>query len=211
MKLVLRQSSSHCSSSEKPYKLRQYGAHDVDCRTTAQYETELHRVMLDTSKYKAGNMQRHLAAWKIWLQQETDRARAKEAKRVIEEGVRSGFVHPKSQPQQQHPKHEQKLQQVERLLSKLMGPGEARRLLDRQTPRAIKFPNKDSVDEHHDFLLEEERKLRETHSIFTWQELGMSCPLTLIHGLGVVVNTKGKKRLIVDARYLNLFLRYLEV
>ena len=65
------------------------------------------------------------------------------------------------------------------------------------------------MDEHQKFLLEEERKLRETHSIFPWQGLGMSGPPTLIHGLGVVVNRKGKKRLIVDARYLNLFLRYL--
>ena len=112
--------------TEAIYRLRQYGAHDVDCRTTAQYETELHRVMLDTSKYKPGNTQRHLAAWEIWLQQEPYRAQAKEAKRVFEEGVRFDFVHPKSRPQQQHPKHEQKLQQVERLLRKLMGPGEAR-------------------------------------------------------------------------------------
>ncbi|KAK9868491.1 hypothetical protein WJX84_009472 [Apatococcus fuscideae] len=100
------------------------------------------------------------------------------------------------------------LEQVTSLLIQTVGPERTAKFLDRDTPGKVHFGNRVSAQQHAGFMTQEIRQLRSTGTLPTWQEAGLSEPPMVTHGIGVVENRKGKLRLIVDARYLNLFILY---
>lgn len=67
------------------------------------------------------------------------------------------------------------------------------------------FPNRISVTQYADYVAEEISSLLKVRAIQKWDSI---YPITVISGLGVVVNRMGKKCLILDARYINLFDKY---
>ncbi len=69
------------------------------------------------------------------------------------------------------------------------------------------FRNRVSVATHKAFVAAEISQLLQYGVIKLCDE--RSPRVTVVNGLGVVVNRKGKKRLIVDARYINLFDKYI--
>ncbi len=70
-------------------------------------------------------------------------------------------------------------------------------------PSQVQFANLVSCMQHSDFVRETIRKLMQTGAMRPWA--GKAPPM-LISGLGVVANRKGKLRLILDCKYLNLYL-----
>ncbi|KAK9821189.1 hypothetical protein WJX74_007366 [Apatococcus lobatus] len=100
------------------------------------------------------------------------------------------------------------LEQVTDLLVQKSGPERTAELLDRDSPGKVHSGNRVSAQQHAEFTKEEITQLRRTGTLLTWQEAGLLEPPAIIHGIGVVQNRKGKLRLIVDARHLNLFILY---
>ena len=67
------------------------------------------------------------------------------------------------------------------------------------------FKNRVSVRLHADFVAAEIQQLLRKGVIKPWQG---TTPITVISGLGVAVDRLSKKRLILDARYVNLWVAY---
>ena len=187
-------------------RLQQYGtALDLDDTADEQWYQGLVDVLIPAEDFLAGATARHVHAWDEWLQASSTEDRA--ILRTVTSGVQLDFVHPRSTGQQHRPQHAARLEQVRRLLQRTVQPLRVQQLLDRATPGEVQFQNRASLEEHMEFVLEEAIRLRQSGAWKTPEELGMETPPILIHGLGVVINRHGKLRLVVDARYLNLFLR----
>ena len=190
-------------------RLKRYGREDHQPETDDEFQSLVKQILLREEDYMAGNTSRHTAAWEAWLHQEPGRRATQAALKTVQEGVRLEFIHPMHPDQRKHPRHAQKMEQMRKLLTRLKGEKEAGSLLDRDSPGRMRFPSRESVGEHAEFVLEQRNKLRASRTLFTPGELGMEGPRLVIIGLGVIVNRKGKKRIIPDARYVNLFVRYM--
>ncbi len=75
-------------------------------------------------------------------------------------------------------------------------------MLNRVSPAQVQFANRVSCDSNAGDTLQ---GLVTVGSLAPWQG---ARPPTVINGLGVVKNCKGKKRLVLDCRYVNAFVRY---
>ena len=177
-----------------------------DERPNAEWLAEVTEMLLPLPQFRAGSTRQHIHAWEEWLDlREAEDARVHE---VIKHGIQMDFVNPQAEDQQKRPGHRQRYRQIQRQMQKLFGKQAAEEMLAGTKPGDAAFLNRESVDQHPEFVREEVQSLLKVGAWRTWQSLGMTQPPTLLHGLGVAVNRKGKLRLVVDARYLNLFIRY---
>lgn len=103
------------------------------------------------------------------------------------------------------PRFQPRLLAVKELLRSTAGLPNEERLLSQQQPQQVHFLNRVSVQQHAEFVAAEIASLLRVGAIREWQSPEQP---TVINGLGVVVNRLGKKRLILDARYINLFDAY---
>lgn len=81
-------------------------------------------------------------------------------------------------------------------------------LLTGSYPSQVHFANRVSCHMYKDFVRESLQSLKVVGALSPWEGKG---PPVVISGLGVVKNRKGELRLILDCRYLNLFLKYSKV
>ena len=114
------------------------------------------------------------------------------------------FVHPLSEVQKSHPRFTARLQLVQDLLSKTIGPGAVNTLLDRDTPGQVHFANRVSCEYYGDFVRQqcddhELIILLASCALVEWDKISAGQP-KIVNGLGVVKNHKGKLRLILDCR-----------
>ena len=91
------------------------------------------------------------------------------------------------------------------LLIKTIGAEQAASKLQGDQLQHVHFHNRVSVSMHADFVDESIRELLRMGAIRPWDRKE---PLTVINGLGVAVDCVGKKRLILDARFINLVDEY---
>ena len=110
-----------------------------------------------------------------------------------------------SESQRKHPNYRKKLQLVKQLLQKTVGPQGVEPALHGSEPQQVHFKNRISVGLHESFVDGAISELTKTGAICPWTAPE---PITVISGLGVAVDRKGKKRLILDARYINLCDKY---
>ena len=161
--------------------------------------------MLDPAQFVAGNLTRHHAAWKMLFAKYGYTKRARHVLRWVAEGVKFEFVSPFSPGQEKHPRFQTKLQVVRQLLSDTVGPDAVHGMLHRNQPASVQFANRVSCSMYKQFVSGAIQELVKVGSLVEWQ--GAVAPV-LINGMGVVKNRKGKLRLILDCRYVNMFLMY---
>ena len=123
----------------------------------------------------------------------------------VEHGVLLEFVHPVSPGQERHPHYHSKLQLVEQLLCDAVGPGVVGSMLGRDSAAQVQFANRVSCSMHKQFVDDTIHQLVRVGSVVAWQG---PWPPVVINGMGVVQNRKGKLRLILGARYVNMFVPY---
>ena len=122
----------------------------------------------------------------------------------IEHVVSFGFVHPFSEEQQRHSRFSERLLG---LLSKTVGAESVNALLDCDAPGQVHFANRVSCTYHSDFVRQQRDELLASGALVEWDSVSVVQPQTG-NGLGVVKNHKGKLRMILDCRHLNLYLPY---
>lgn len=88
-----------------------------------------------------------------------------------------------------------------------MGAELVNTLLDRETPGQVHYASRVSCTYYSDFVSQQHDELMASGVLVGWDKLSTVKP-QIVNGLGVVKNHKGKLRLILDCRYLNLFLPY---
>ena len=127
--------------------------------------------------------------------------------KIVDEGVKLELVSVAADCQQKHPRYYSRLQEVKELLKSVIGSEQVEAYLQAR-PLPVRFRNRVSAKVHERFVETEIQGLLQAGAIKQFYPgCGDEDPL-ICHGIGVVVNRKGKKRLILDCRYLNVFLRH---
>lgn len=124
----------------------------------------------------------------------------------LKEGVRINWVSPFQAQQRKHPRFQERLDQVMRLIRQTFPrePSKVDSLLQGEHPASVHFPNLPSAVKHADFVRASLDDLLRSGAIRSVSHEQVH----VVNGLGVVVNRKGKLRLVLNATYINLFDRY---
>ncbi|KAL0020912.1 hypothetical protein WJX77_010448 [Trebouxia sp. C0004] len=180
-------------------------AHASEMYDDAQFQCQMENILLSPNDVEAGNLRNHLPAWHQFFLCFGHTARSKQVLSWIEHGLKFEFVAVHAKSQLQHPRFGPRMQLVEKLWFKTVGRNDVAKLLLGDKPSQVHFANRVSCMHHSDFVRETIQKLLQTGAMKPWEG---TAPPMVISGLGVVANRKGKLRLILDCRYLNLYLRY---
>lgn len=173
---------------------------------------ELESMLPDKSTFQAGMLQQRHAVWEEFLESTSGTGtldkQSRSVMRIVKRGVKLDFVPIDHSTQLQMPAYKKKLRLVSEMLEKADRGGKSvAECLEGKKPSRVIFPNRISARQHSHFLEEEIVRLLACKSIKEWDWQNAQPP-HIIHGLAVVTNRQGKLRMIVDARYLNAFLRY---
>ena len=180
--------------------------HQVGALSDSAWLRSITSFLLDPSQFTAGYISHTHDLFKLYFSSFGSITSAgKQILQWLQHGLRIEWVPYNSPSQQMHPRYSSKLQQVKQLISQTLGEYSVHALLAKSEPQPAVFPNRVSVVEHQDFVGKTISNMLAQGSIAEWT---MPYPITVVNGMGVVVNRVGKKRLIVDARYINLFDRY---
>ena len=164
------------------------------------------QILLDDSKFVAGNWHyyaelwgKHLRSIPRWPQ----RARVME---WIRQGYPIDWVDPESEAQREHPRFKAKRYEVKAMLEQVVPLEEVPSYMTGTRPRPVAFPNRRSAMQHEDFTDGAIRDLVES-GMAVLHDPSLHDPVAVINPLAVVVQ-RTKKRLVVDLRYVNRFVRY---
>jgi hypothetical protein len=107
-----------------------------------------------------------------------------------------------------HPRFSQRLSQLERILTRVVGQHQVAHYLSGTHPHQIQFPNLPSAVIHADFFRSEVTKNLAIGTIQKWH-WPHGQPPTVINPIGVAVRADtGKPRAILACMYPNMFLKY---
>ncbi len=191
-----------------------------------QWEQHLKAKLTDTScSFTAGRLHQHREAFRAhWegCSQRPDEVRR--LTHVLEQGAqadaRAGArcktrvclcTYPYAAGQQQHPRFQQKEQQIAAMLTRSgCSPQQVQAVMHSNQPPVLQFSNHHGVQQH---CLAVCRRGGDGPRAQAWGSVSGMGPLREVAGvlilpLDVAVSSGGKKRLILDARFLNWWLKY---
>ena len=163
--------------------------------------------------FVTGNLHRHAAVWEQMVcmlpPSVRNKALCKRVMRLIRNGMELHFVHPRSAIQQSHPRYKQRMTRAVKALTMVYGEAAAKQLIDRKSPGEVRLPNMKSYEEHLPFVMETlHQDLLPKGKVAQWWWPEGKPPL-VISPIGVDVRpVTGKRRLVFDHNYVNLFCRY---
>ena len=125
----------------------------------------------------------------------------------IEHGVPLKWTNPHSEAKKKEPMHERKRRGVLAMLTGVLGSYQkALDVLKKKLPESMVFPNR-IAPEDLPFAGEAVEALAKVKAAVIFDKTGKTRP-KIVHSLSVARDSKGKPRLCLDCRYLNLFLEY---
>jgi hypothetical protein len=151
----------------------------------------------DHEEFVAANFQHYYPAWQELLK----RVKRKSAKAVLS-WIRKGFK-PRFKGTQDAKQSKREI--VVGMLRKVVPPARIPEMLSGKLPHQVEFANHQSLYKKWDFTLDQVGKLLEYGAAGIWTE---SEKPVVINPMGVV-DSAGKDRLILNGRYVNLFLEAL--
>lgn len=175
----------------------------------ADFMARISEVQLDPDLFRSGFLATKAHQWEAYFEVAgiADTKLAKRIKLQVREGVRFDFVSVYSPSQQSHPRFQQRLNRVEKLLARTIGPDIVEAYLNAPYPQPVHFSNNRSLTTHVEFAREAVDKLVKNGVLVPWDFESMGLP-TVVNAMGVAYNRHGKKRLCIDPCYVNLFLPY---
>ncbi len=206
---VVTEAEMNSMVTEALARLQLHGTgEDVEHTADEEWLQQVSSIALPGDAFQAGNIRLHLPAFRMFFEA-AGSLRRKPVMRVLrwlETGMPIEFCEPRAPSQQQHPRFVSRLRQVEQLLSQELPPDRISSMLTGERPHRIAFRNRVSCNQHADWVAEHLNELVEVGALRHWPpEWGEP---VVISGMGVVPKAGGKLRLILDCRYLNLFVRY---
>lgn len=189
-------------------RLAKHGTgNDVDDTSDDVWLQRVADLALSDDMFQAGNISQHVPAFEAYFQAAgaLKRGKVKQVLRQIKHGLSIDFVHPRSAAQQEHPRFASKLRQVEQLLQQTVPAEQITSLLNSDMPQRVVFKNRVSCQQHADWVGDQIGELLRVGTLRVWQQQ-WGQPV-VVSGMGVVPKAGNKLRLIVDLRYLNLFVR----
>ena len=167
----------------------------------------VHSLLFPLEHSRAGFISTRLEVWQYYIQRFGTTAKAQQILQWLQHGLNVHWVSCDAAIQQKHPRYRKKVQLVRELLhhTSAVGSQGVEPALQGKEPQRVHFTNCISVGMREELVDGAICELVKTGAISTWT--GPE-PITVINGLGLAVDRNGKKRLILDARYINLFDRY---
>ena len=181
----------------------------------------------DEARFVPGNIHRHRRIWEDYLMRTygleacQSNRKIRDVRRLLEKGLQAIWVPPDRPSEQKHPDHDKRREAVKRMMCKLMSPEEAEAKLNSQTPASIALPNlrscyenttwyDGSVTSNLEFCEAQVRDWVKQQVLWRWHwPNGM--PPHCVLPMGVAMREHEKKlRLIFDARYINLWVKYVK-
>ena len=160
---------------------------------------------LPVDLFQAGFISTRQAVWQKYFNTVGWTAKAKLIVDWLAKGLSIKFVPVDADCQTKHPRFEERLKLVRNLLERNVGRAAVQDLLTGSQPHQVHFKNRVSVKQHIEFVADTIQQLLQHGVIKPWQEM---TPITVINGLGVALDRTSKKRLVLDARYVNLWVAY---
>lgn len=181
---------------------------------------------LDPERFQASRYQLHAAAWeemclelhRMGLQDEPVTKPQLGILRSLREGVKPQFWDIARGFDEGHRQFGKRFRAIRRELAAMPGIGEAKAdaILKGKCPPRQHFKNRPSMEAHHGYVVETVVDLLRCGAARIWAEvpehITKGLPPEVISPLSVAIREKdGKKRLCIDIRYLNLWLKHLSV
>ena len=189
-------------------RLSEHGTgNDIDDMADEQWLRRIKDICLPGDLFQASNIRLHRAAFEQYFAA-AGALQRKPVQRLLswlEDGLQLDFCHPRAAHQLQHPRYASKLRQVEQLLRQQLPACDVAGMIDCDKPQQIAFSNRVSCEKHAAWVSGHIAELLRVGTLRRWPADGPR-PM-VISGMGVVPKAGGKFRLILDCRYLNLFIR----
>ena len=166
---------------------------------------EVKAFVLPVDLFQAGFISTRHAVWQKYFDQTGWTTKARHIVGWLTKGLSITFVPIDAECQTKHPRFEERLKLVRNLLEKNVGRAAVQELLMGSQPHQVHFKNRISVKQHIEFVVDTIQQLLQHGVIKPWQQ---TTPMIVINGLGVAVDRRGKRRLVLDARYVNLWVAY---
>ncbi|GAQ82637.1 putative Reverse transcriptase [Klebsormidium nitens] len=147
----------------------------------------------DPDQFVAGSFERHLPAWEEMLK-DSKRESSKRVLKMLRSGVRPQFVGTDEADTK-------KREQVQSMLARTVGAAEVDAMLTGQVPHPVEFDNHRSFYDNSEFAVGEVVKMVVNRTLEVYGP--SDGKPKVVNPLGVVNLPKG--RLVVNARYVNLF------
>lgn len=140
---------------------------------------------------------------------------------ILERGYKPpmrSLAEARAKPEAEGPSFKKKLRLATQMVTQAVGAERAEELLNenRTRPGPIDFGNRKSVDENKEFVRESIVDMLKSGAVRRWADIaaehGLAAAPTVINPLGVVtreVDGKIKRRLVLDIRYPNIFMKHL--
>jgi len=161
--------------------------------------------LLPLAHFRAGFITTRRQVWQLYFHTFGETAKSAQILRWLQHGLDIIWVPYDVPCQQKHPRYRKKVQLINQLLKETVGDQHVASKLQGTQPQAVHFKNRTSVSMHEEFVDKSIQDLLKQGAIKPWTA---NEPMTVISGLGVALERTGKKRLILDARYINMFDRY---
>ena len=157
--------------------------------------------------FRAGALHSMAAVWERYLQLGSVPGEQQlRASTMLRKGVALEWCHPLDAHKQLEPRHKARTAGVCAQLQEAGFSREAARgILSADSPASVVLGNRFANEEHRNFAREQIRTNVARGAVVEWKWKGLRPWIVL--PLSVCVNSAGKMRLIVDGRYVNLFLR----
>lgn len=197
--------------TDERIRVLQQALADRSGRASLDYaDTTLPQVVqqcLDSQEpFKAGRLHAYAAVWQEYMQgAAVQEQTATQVMNILQHGVPLTRVHPLDEDKCKEHNHQRKYNGVRLALQQTGMPmAAAEELLRGAEPGSVELPNRFACEEDIEFAREQIdiNVQRGVLIEWPWDDLKP----WIVSPLSVVRNSRGKKRLILDARYLNLFL-----
>ena len=164
------------------------------------------QILLDDTQFVAGNWHHFADLWTSHLRSIPRWPQRSRVLAWIRQGYPIDWVDPDSEVQQTHPRFKIKRREGQAMLEQVVPLEEVPRYMTGTRPSPVVFPNRRSALEHDSFTDDAIRGL--VHSgMAVVHDPVLHDPVIVVNPLAVVVQ-RTKKRLVVDLRYVNRFVRY---
>lgn len=137
-----------------------------------EFEAGLLARMRPKSEFQAHGLRRNYPALKALLAPEGKPSRpgARMALSMVEHGCRFHFVNPRAPCQQEHPRFEQNLRRVSRMIARTYGPERVEEFLAGDRPHPAHFPNHPGLQKHEGWAFEQAQQWCKTGALKAWPE-----------------------------------------
>jgi hypothetical protein len=160
--------------------------------------------MLSDQQFVAAGPSRVIFNWRMYFDQLGHGPHTPDILKLLESGYTMDWTCPHAASQEKHPHFKTKMREVQKMVQRLVGEGKATKLLKASKPEPLRFPNRPSASAHAPFVTLEIQELWDRGAI----REARAGEAVIVNPLGVVGEAGEKQRLILDARYVNAFVRY---